>query len=214
MKNRVSLASLGALIAVSISGGCAVGFGAYTAKLRGQSVRTTAPLVARRVARKLVIVVDAQRLPDAFQITNIRHSVTGFRPFMQDSLKNTLSSYFDNIVFVEKGAAMPSEPHLVAELQMNGVEGYNHVAGRLTYTILKMQWAFAVRPSEAEEYLFSFAGVAASQPSYRTLDEGCQQMMQSAMHGLLSSWTKKKVHGQLRALDQQPTMPTKVPVNT
>lgn len=105
-----------------------------------------------------------------------------------------MNPYFRSVQVVER---LPPDavntPHVVADIRLDGGEARDLTTGRLTYVTLRMQRAFAIRPSEASEYTFTFAGVANSDHQYRTLDEGCEQMMLEAVGGLLREWGQDEV---------------------
>jgi hypothetical protein len=198
IRNRFAL--IVATLALPMLLGCA-GMGAYTANMASQKVQPTTLMTAKKVQRKLFVVVDPNKVKDAFQLSNSPHSVAGFHSFLKASLNEALAGEFESVEFVAPDFDAPAEPHLIADIKVDGIEGRNHDAGGLTYVILHLQWGFALRASEAEEYLFSFAGVGRSEETYRTLDEGIQQAMKSALHGFLAGYTEKEIHKELRALD-------------
>ena len=102
-----------------------------------------------------------------------------------------MAEHFARVEVVAPGQPMPEEPHVVGDVKVDRVQLNNVPAGNLVYTIIELSWAFALRPSEAPEYLFSFAGQAASTPAYPTFEAGCAQMVESAIAGFLAKWTEE-----------------------
>lgn len=220
---QTRLAALVSALSLLALGGCALN-APYTADLGTQGVWPPSPMVAKPLPRTLVVVVNPDKVADAFPVENTPHAVKGFRAFFEKSLQQTLAPYFEKIIFVASGAAVPAEPHIVANVHVDGIEADSHSSGRIVNAMLKMQWAFALRPSESASYLFSYADVAQSEVSYAsgpgggdgryTLDTGCRQTMMSAMHGLLEGWTKRDVHGKLRDFVEAGSAPTPAPTET
>ena len=51
-----------------------------------------------------------------------------------------------------------------------------------------MTWSFAVRTSDSEDYLFSFAGIAKSEPNQKSFDAAVTNLLENALTGLLDKW--------------------------
>lgn len=176
----------------------ACGLVPYTANLTNRSIRPPSLMVARPSDRTLFLVIRPGRVADEFPIRNTPHSVTGFSSFLGRALRGTLDPYFRSIVVVERvPSSAAGQPHAVADVRLDSVESRPLTVGSYTYHALRMQWAFALRPGEADEYLFTFGGIANSEHQYRTLDEGCEQMMLDAMAGLMQGWTQENVFQRL-----------------
>ncbi len=171
--------------------------GGYTFDLSDQSIKPSTPMIAKPISAKLFVIIDAAQAEDAFLIDNSTHGVKGFRTFLEDSLRNTLSAFFSDMSFVEPGYTFPSTPHFVAQAKVDRISANNIRSGFMEHAILQMNWAFAIRPSTHEEFSFSFSGVAKSEVAYHTLYIGCQQLMHSAMNGLLQAWANKDVFAKL-----------------
>jgi hypothetical protein len=196
------------------AGGTGAAADVYTVDLHARTVQASPPMIAKPLPRRLLLVVDPQKVADTLPIAKWQQrgktaAVAGVQQYVAASLQKTLGAYFRDVAVVAPGFAEPSEPYVVADLRVDGVEARSIATGSLTYVILNLTWAIAVRPSEADEYLFSFAGVAPSAETYGSLEEGCDQMMRSALHGLLESWTEKDVFGALAAADRAAPKRTK-----
>ena len=157
-------------------------------------------LVARKIPRTLVLVVDPARVPDAISLHEStsfdpqggeRFQLLEFRRFASRDLRDALASYFDKVEVVAAGAPMPSEPHVVGDVKVDRVQLHAVPAGGLTYTIIEMTWGLGLRPSEAADYAFSFAGEGKSSESYPTFEAGMAQLVESAILGLNQGLTEK-----------------------
>ncbi len=168
--------------------------GGYTFDLSDQKIKPSTPMIAKPLVAKLFVIIDPAQVEDAFLIDNSKHGVEGFRRFLENSLRQTLSVYFADLIFVAPDFGFPKSPHYVAQAKVDRISSQNIVLGMRTHAVLEMNWAFAIRPSTQEDYSFSFSGVAKSEMSYYSLYIGCQQLMTSAMHGLLQAWADKNVH--------------------
>ena len=159
-------------------------------------------MVANTLPRKLYIVVAPDRVADSIAIENSQHSIQHFRAFMATGLERTLAPYFREVEVV---ASLPpsaaATPHFVADVRLDNVVVRELVTSNLTYSTLVMQWAFAIRASEGTEYVFSYAGDGVSDQSYSRLEEGCEQMLLSALGGLMTEWTERHVFQALGELD-------------
>ncbi|HOX42433.1 MAG TPA: hypothetical protein PK668_02495 [Myxococcota bacterium] len=168
--------------------------GGYTFDLHDQVINPSTPMIAKPLAGKLFVIIDPGQVEDAFLIDNSTHGVVGFRAFLEAGLRRALAGYFSELSFVAPGFAFPDSFHYVAQARADRISSKNMVLGYLTHAVLEMNWAFAIRPSTQADYRFSFSGVAQSEVSYETLWIGAQQLLTSAMNGLLTAWTDKNVY--------------------
>ncbi len=173
--------------------GCAV-----TADLSRNAVNPPTLMVANALPRPLYLVVAPESVPDAFQIRNWGHSVLSFRAFYGEALRRTLRPYFNDVMIVTERPS-GSEPCYIADVRVDGVEAHHLPVGDLIYTEIRVQWAFAIRPSEASEYTFTFAGNGVSERAFQTVGEGFEQMTLSAMQGFMQRWTEEQVFNLLGA---------------
>lgn len=183
----------GIVMALALLPGCAV-----TADLSRNTVRPPTLMVAMPIPRTLYVVMTPENVPDAFAIRNSPHSVVSFRTFLGETLQRTMRPYFADVQVVASAPVAALGTAVIADVRVDGVEARDLPVGRLTYTTLILQWAFAIRPAEASEYVFSFAGEGVSDQAYATLGEGFEQMMLSAVNGLMESWTENDVFTALR----------------
>lgn len=182
-----------ALSLCTATAGCGV-----TADLSQRSVRPPTLMVATPIPRTLYIVTAPGNVEDAFPVRGSRHSVIQFRSFVGEALRRTLQPYFASVEIVSSPPAAPPGTAVVADVRVDGVEARDLPVGGAVYTSLHLQWAFAIRLSEASEYAFTFAGSGVSDHAYRSLGEGFEQMMLSAINGLMEGWTENDVFNLLR----------------
>lgn len=165
-------------------------------------------LVARKLPRTLVLVVDPARVPDAVELNastsmdpqgGERFRLLELRRFVTRDLRDALANYFDKVEVVSAGNPMPSEPHVVGDVKIDRVQLHGVPVGGLTYTIIEMTWGIGLRPSEAQDYAFTVAMEAKSSESYPTFEAGMAQLVESAILGLNKALTEK---GGLAAIEQ------------
>lgn len=150
-------------------------------------------LVAKKIQRPLYLVLDPARVKDAWEMKGDggKFMLEEFQAFVRRDLKNAMQAYFERVEVVKAGDAIPPGPHVIGDVKVDKVALHDLTTGRLTYTAIEMTWSFALRPSESQEYAFSFGGTATSSDSYPTFEVGCAQMVESAIGGMLSKWTDK-----------------------
>mgnify|MGYP004398298105 FL=1 len=204
---------VGALCAMLLAG-CLGGAASRQADLTGRSVAAPTMMVARPLPRTLYIVLDPMRVPDRVHVRQSQYSAIEFRTFFKRSLRTALAPYFQRILVVDSPPLDEPDPHFVADVRLDGIEMRPH--GRLGYAqdVLQMQWGFAIRPSEADDYLFSFTGTGVSETEYSQLELGFQQMMLSALTGLVSKWTEGDVFQHLIDATGGNAAPTPAPSTT
>lgn len=192
-KRHLMAAACSAIALVALLPGCAV-----TADLTRNSVRPPTLMVATPIPRTLYIVMTPDNVADAFPIRNSAHRVVSFRSFFGDALRRTMQPYFTAVEVVSAAPASPPGSAVIADVRVDGVEARDLPVGNLVYTALHLQWAFAIRPAEASEYAFTFAGDGVSERAYGSLGEGFEQMTLSAIQGLMEGWTENDVFDLLR----------------
>lgn len=130
----------------------------HTARLQ---IQPTLPMVARKIARQLFIVLDPAQVPDRYTIperTNKEIQILEIREFVRRDLQHALSSLFDSVVVVAPSAVIPAGA-LVAQVRIQrfaadvdmvstGKETAARVYGQ-------MGWSFAIRGSGAVDFAFS-----------------------------------------------------------
>lgn len=194
---RIVLAST--VFAATWTAGC-FSYGPVVWNLEQNSVRPPTLMVATPLPRTLYLVVGADNVPDTIPVRNSANptlTVLSFQTFFGEALRLALRPYFRSVEIVSEAPAPEAGPCFVADLRIDDVEARDLPIGAYTYRTLLIQWAFAIRPSEATEYTYSFAGSGTSDHAYRTLGEGFEQMTLSAISGLLEHWTDDDVFRRL-----------------
>lgn len=179
------------------------GVSSYTADMSDDVANPQTMMVATPLSVPLYIVVKDAQFPKEIKIEDSKHSVANFQPFFEKSLTKMFTPYFKSVTLVKDTQSIPTHINYYhGEVEFKGFKSSNMVAGGMTYSILSMPMSFALRPSGAEDYLFSYTGIGKSELSYNTLDLGIKQTTESAINGLLSGWTEKKVHQTLRGMEK------------
>lgn len=124
-------------------------------------------MVAKKLSRPLFIVLDPERVPDYVHIpqSDVKEvHVHELRTFVRRDVKKAMETFFQRVEVVEPGYAFPSEPHYVADIKIDKLgtrfdkaTSGGYTAGRVFGT---MTWSFAIRPSGADSYMYSFASTA------------------------------------------------------
>lgn len=178
-------------------------------------------MVARKIERPLYIVLAADRVKDTWPLqtaecaTNSpsceRFNLLEAQAFVRRDLKAAMESYFSHVEIVDSAAALPATPHVVADVKVDDVRLNALVRGALTYQLIEMNWAFALRPSEQADYAYSFAATSQSNDSYPTFEAGCATLVENAISSMLKKWVESDGPTQLQAL---PPAPAKVGTDT
>ena len=171
-------------------------------------------MVARKIERPLYIVLDDARLKDTWPLetaacaTNSsgceRFNLLETQAFVRRDLKGAMESYFSRVEVVDPNQALPSTPHVVADVKIDDIRLTALVRGGLTYQLIEMTWGFAMRPSEQADYSYSFAGTAQSNDSYPTFEAGCATLVENAIPPMLKKWVEGKGVEELQKLRAAP----------
>lgn len=100
--------------------------------------------------------MDPDQVDSDFPIRDSHVRVSGFRAYLSRALRDTLRPYFSNVQIVSALPRDLSEPYVTADVRLDLVEARNHRVGNLEYRVLRMQWAMAFRPSDSDDYVFTF----------------------------------------------------------
>lgn len=168
-----------------------------------KNVRASPPsvMVAHKIARPLFIVLDPTRVPDTWPMqtdacvvggAGCEHfKVTDFQEFVRRDLKHAMESYFTKVEVVPSLAAITASDYVVADVKVDSLTLRSMVTGMLTHVFIHMNWSFALRPKESQEYVYSFGGTAESNDSYPTFEAGCAQLVENAIPGMLKKWIEE-----------------------
>jgi len=159
--------------------------------------------VAKPIAATLYIVLDPAKVKQAYHVSSARRKlsldISEFDLFVSRDLKNAMAPNFEHVEVVAPGAAFTAK-YVVADVKVDNVEMKDEAiegAVSVISTRLVLTWAFAVRPAEADDYLFSFAGSAASTDTANGPEDFVRQVVESAISGLLQKWGEGDVHSKL-----------------
>ena len=160
------------VIALAVAGmsSCAM------APVRVSQLQVTPPslLVARKASRPLFIVLDPSKVPDSVVIPEDELKeiqVFELHAFVKRDLKRAMENFFDRVEVVPPDFKFPDGAFVRADVRVDRVTARvvkavevgdaSNVAAQI---FGEMTWAYALRPSEAPDYLYSFA--AASKGKY------------------------------------------------
>jgi hypothetical protein len=196
-----------AFLLLALTAGCATGN--YTRSVNGtvggysmRNVHPTPPslMVARKIQRPLYIVLDTGKVQDTWPLATAacatgasgceHFKLMDFQEFVRRDLRAAMTNYFSRVEVVDSAQALPTTPHVVADVKVDVIKLDALVRGYLTYQLIEMTWGFALRGSDQQEYAYSFAGTATSNDSYPTFEAGCAQLVENAIPAMLKKWTE------------------------
>jgi hypothetical protein len=168
--------------------------------LKNAKAKPASLMIAHKIDRPLYIVLDPARVHDSFSIATAacatgamgceHFQLMDVQEFVRRDLKASLGEYFSRVEVVAPGQALPSTPHVVADVKVDDIKIHEAVRGAYTYAIIQMTWGFALRRSEKTEYSYSFAGTSESNDSYPTFEAGLGQLIENAIPSMLKKWTE------------------------
>jgi hypothetical protein len=193
------------------TGGGSSDSGAEVHSMKDAEVSTASLLVAKQIQRPLYIVLDDNLVKDSWDIEAMgKHAkLTNFQLFVERDLKKALEPYFVRVKVIRLKSELPTTPHVVADVKVDRVRINQQEAGLAVYLPLEMTWSFALRPSEADDYSFSYADTASSTPTFANLEGGMSQMAEAAITEMLHKWTESDG---IEALRKLPASENTVPV--
>jgi hypothetical protein len=204
MFNPLRLASISIVL---LSAGCAHNYGRSVYGTVGgysmNNVHATPPslMVAHKIERPLYIVLDPNKVKDTWSLATApcekgngpgceRFKLMDFHQFIRRDLRAAMTGYFSRVEVVDSAPTLPGTPHVVADIKVDQIRLNALVRGALTYELIEMTWAFAMRASDQNDYAYSFAGTATSNDSYPTFEAGCAQLIENAIPAMLKKWTE------------------------
>lgn len=164
-------------------------------------------MVAKKFERPLYIVVDPAKIQEIWPLETMGRTadLVDFGTFFRRDVKKTMEAYFAQVEIISSARELPETPHIIADVKVDRVRVNDRVVGHLTYAIIEMNWGFALRPNESDDYIYSYAGVNTSDNVYSTFEEGLTQMFENAITTMTSGWVEKDGVKDLRKyLDQSP----------
>ncbi len=168
----------------------------------GVNVETLSPspptlMVASKVQTPLYIVLDSSRVKSSYEVPRIG-TVTGMPSFVTRDLKEAMSEYFQTVDIVSAPSEITADKYIIADVKVDGFKKGSVSDGAASYSVFEMTWSFALRPSDAGEYLFSFTGIAPSDYRSKSWNDGVSGMLEHALTGLLEKWAESDTFSKLQ----------------
>lgn len=158
-----------------------------------------APLVARKIARPLYIVLDDMRVRNAWRISTPGCEIGGddcekfalydAQLFVRRDLVRLLSNYFSHVEVIAPGATV-KERHVLADVKIDDIKLRNVQRGPLLHTFIDMTWSLAMRRGEDADYAFSYAATASSNDTYSSFEAGLAQLVENSLGAMSAKWTE------------------------
>lgn len=165
-------------------------------------------MVGRKIDVPLFIVLDAGRVKDTWDLETAACATNGpgcerfklfdAHTFVRRDLKAAMENYFSRVELVDSAQALPQTPHIVADVRVDDFRLNALHRGALTYQLIEMTWGFGLRPSDQDDYLYSFAGTSQSNDSYPTFEAGCATLVENALTAMLKPWVEANGPQKLR----------------
>jgi len=159
-------------------------------------------MVASKLQTPLYIVLDPARVKPAYEVDRIG-TVSNMGSFVSRDLKAAMSEHFATVKIVSNASEITEEPHVVADVKVDGFKKSSVSDGAASYSVFEMTWSFALRPSDSSDYLFSFAGISPSDYRAKSMDAVVSGMLELALTGLLEKWAESGTFGKLQAWEAQ-----------
>lgn len=164
-------------------------------------------MVAKKLDVPLYIVLDPARVKPEYAAPRI-DKLVNMQSFVTRDLTRVMGEYFSEVKVVASANEAPKERSVIADVKVDEFKQDSVVLSGTGYTVLIMTWSFALRTSDSEDYLFSFAGVAKSQPNQKSWDDAVTNLLENALTGLLDEWASAGVLNTLKAWSSSATPPT------
>ena len=155
-------------------------------------------LVAKKLSRPLFIVLDPANVKAEYEAPRIE-KISNMQTFVTRDLVKVMSEYFSEVKVVPSASAVPQGDPVVAVVKVDAFKQESVILSGTSYTVLVMTWSFALKTSNADDYLFSFAGIAKSKPSEPSWEAAVTAMLENALTGLLDAWAQSGTTEKLRS---------------
>ena len=141
----------------------------------------------------LYLLTDPEEVPSEktvlFDGQDRGSTLSGVDYFVHRDLKSFFDNFFDEVHVVDGTRVDDADPHLFVNTRVQRVE--LQPTGGISAGV--MTWGLGLGYSEADEYLFSFAGDSAGAPSGQ-FDRLFRSMFEAAISDLASAYSEKDVH--------------------
>jgi hypothetical protein len=155
-------------------------------------------MVAKKMDVPLYIVLDPARVKPEYAAPRI-DKLLNMQSFVTRDLTRVMGEYFSEVKVVASANEAPKGRTVIADVKVDEFKSESVILSGTGYTVLVMTWSFAVRPSESEDYLFSFAGIAKSHPNQKSWDGAVTNLLENALTGLLDEWASAGAANALKA---------------
>ncbi|MBK7861088.1 MAG: hypothetical protein IPJ65_21260 [Archangiaceae bacterium] len=198
--------SLFAVLAV-----CACSTTSNRLSMRELAVAPPSLMTAQKNPRTLYLVLDPAKVPAEMTVLvggkDQGGRLTDVAQFVARDLKKAFEAFFAKVQVVAP-EQVGTEPAVIADVKLDRIEVL--VAGSRPDGILTVYagasavtWGFAIRPSEAHEYLYSFAGESVGSTG-ETPELVFRSMFEAAIAQLLKGYTDQRIDQKLLALPAPP----------
>lgn len=187
---------LGLLVFVGLSS-CAGG-GVHVGAL---APKPPTVMVASKLATPCYIVLDPARVKEQYEVERIG-TIDEMQAFVTRDLKDLLSEHFATVAVVRSPSEIPGDTFVVADVKVDEFKKGSVSDGSSSYSVFDMTWSFALRTSDAKDYLFSFAGIAQSDYRAKSWNDVVSSMLEHALTGLLGAWAESDTFAKLQAWEE------------
>jgi len=163
-------------------------------------------MVAKKLDVPLYIVLDPTRVKAEYAAPRI-DKLLNMQAFVTRDLATLMKEYFSEVKVVSSASQAPKEHAVIADVKVDEFKQESVTLSGTGYTVLVMTWSFALRPSDAEDYLFSFAGIAKSQPKEPSWSAAVTNLLENALTGLLDEWASAGTLNSLKAWSSKSSAP-------
>lgn len=160
-------------------------------------------MVAKKLDTPLYIVLDPARVKAEYAAPRF-DKLLNMQTFVTRDLAKVMGEYFSEVKIVSTASEVPKGQSVIADVKVDEFKQESVIKSGTGYTVLVMTWSFALRPTESEDYLFSFAGIAKSQPNHKSWDDAVTHLLENALTGLLDEWAASGALNALKAGSAKP----------
>jgi len=155
-------------------------------------------MVAKKLDVPLYIVLDPARVKAEYAVPRI-DKLLNMQAFVTRDLVTLMKEHFSEVKVVSSAGQAPKDRAVIADVKVDEFKQESVTLAGNGYTVLVMTWSFALRPSDSEDYLFSFAGIAKSRPNEPSWSAAVTDLLENALTGLLDEWASAGTVNSLKA---------------
>jgi hypothetical protein len=189
MNRALSVVFFGVTLALA---GCASGIHVDTL-----SPKPAKLMVATKVDVPLYIVLDSAKVQDVYQVDGFG-TVSGMHAFVERDVRGIMSEYFSDVKVISSASGASGDKFVLADVSIVRLTKQTVVRAGVGHKILELNWNFALRTNDAQDYMFSFAGIAQSEAPAKSLAEVGTRLIENSLTGLLDEWAASDAFSKLR----------------